>query len=88
MSKRKWVLFATTAGLVVTITLCIFGMDQSSNQKVVLSDLVPGSCTIFAASFGNTVLFGNNEDYSNPKNVEGARGNTLYSNVYLISRMD
>ena len=27
------------------------------------SDLVPGSCTMFTASFGDTVLYGNNEDY-------------------------
>jgi hypothetical protein len=30
------------------------------------SDTVPQSCTIFTASFGDTVLFGNNEDYINP----------------------
>jgi hypothetical protein len=28
---------------------------------------IPGSCTIFSASFGNTVLYGNNEDYRIPK---------------------
>lgn len=27
------------------------------------TDPVPGSCTIFSASMGNTVLYGNNEDY-------------------------
>jgi len=30
-------------------------------------DPVPGSCTIFSASFGDKVLFGNNEDYYKPK---------------------
>ena len=32
-----------------------------------VSDFVPGSCTIFTASSGGKVLFGNNEDYTNPK---------------------
>jgi len=36
-------------------------------SETVLSDAIPGSCTIFTASYGNTVLFGNNEDYTNPK---------------------
>ncbi|MCB0644889.1 MAG: hypothetical protein KDC44_24755, partial [Phaeodactylibacter sp.] len=30
-------------------------------------DPVPGSCTIFSASIGDKVLFGNNEDYYKPK---------------------
>lgn len=32
-----------------------------------LPKYIPESCTIFTASYGDTVLFGNNEDYTNPK---------------------
>ncbi|NIM49341.1 MAG: hypothetical protein GTO22_08800 [Gemmatimonadales bacterium] len=46
---------------------------------------VPGSCTIFAASFGNTVLYGNNEDYNNPNTYYWVRppGEGTYGGVYL-----
>jgi hypothetical protein len=37
---------------------------QQTNKK---NDPVPGSCTIFSASLGDKVLFGNNEDYYKPK---------------------
>jgi len=30
------------------------------------SDAIPRTCTIFAASYGDVVLFGNNEDFTNP----------------------
>jgi pimeloyl-ACP methyl ester carboxylesterase len=46
---------------------------------------IPGSCTIFTASFGSTVLYGNNEDYRIPKTyywVEPAGENT-YGGVFL-----
>ena len=39
---------------------------ELENKKSEESKNIPGSCTIFAASFGNTVLYGNNEDYFNP----------------------
>lgn len=39
---------------------------QEKNDKTT-TDPVPGSCTIFSASVGNKVLFGNNEDYYKPK---------------------
>jgi hypothetical protein len=39
---------------------------QIANRKTTL-DLVPGSCTIYSASVGDKVLFGNNEDYYKPK---------------------
>lgn len=35
---------------------------RTTNRKTT-TDPVPGSCTIFSASVGNKVLFGNNEDY-------------------------
>jgi len=36
------------------------------SEEAIFSDLTPESCTIFTASFGDTVLFGNNEDWINP----------------------
>ena len=47
-----------------TLILCIV-MTGFPNENSYFS--APGSCTIFTASFGDTVLFGNNEDYTNPK---------------------
>ncbi len=49
------------------------------------SELVPGSCTIFAASVGNTALYGNNEDYNNPKTYYWVRpsGKNIYGGVYV-----
>lgn len=46
---------------------------------------VPGSCTIFAASFGNTVLYGNNEDYNNPNTYYWVQPSSegTYGGVYL-----
>ena len=39
--------------------------DGNSDEAIV-SDYVPESCTIFTSSYGDTVLFGNNEDWINP----------------------
>jgi len=39
--------------------------DGHSDEAIV-SDYVPESCTIFTSSYGDTVLFGNNEDWINP----------------------
>ena len=36
------------------------------SDEAIVSDPTPESCTIFTASFGDTVLFGNNEDWINP----------------------
>jgi hypothetical protein len=47
------------------------------SDEAILSDYVPESCTIFTSSYGDTVLFGNNEDYINP--------NTYYWVVPLSS---
>jgi hypothetical protein len=43
------------------------------------------SCTIFTASFGNTVLFGNNEDYTNPQTYYWISPSTtqFYGGVYV-----
>ena len=42
-----------------------FVADGHSYEAIV-SDPAPESCTIFTASYGDTVLFGNNEDWINP----------------------
>jgi pimeloyl-ACP methyl ester carboxylesterase len=46
---------------------------------------IPGSCTIFAASFGSTVLYGNNEDYRIPKTYYWAEpsGEKTFGGVFL-----
>ena len=52
--------------------------------------LVPGSCTIFTASRGYTVLFGNNEDYmfDNTFYWVGLPGKGTYGGVYLGHRSE
>lgn len=50
--------------LIVFSTLIVFGELISRKTTI---DPVPGSCTIFSASVGDKVLFGNNEDYNEPK---------------------
>ncbi len=49
------------------------------------SDPVPGSCTMFTASFGDTVLYGNNEDYMRTLTYYWVRlpGKDTYGGVYL-----
>jgi len=49
------------------------------------SDLIPGSCTIFSASFGSTVLYGNNEDYRIPDTYYWAEpsGEKTYGGVFF-----
>ena len=42
----------------------VFGDGHSG--EAVISNPYPESCTIFTASYGDTVLFGNNEDWINP----------------------
>jgi len=36
------------------------------SDKAIVTDYIPESCTIFTSSYGDTVLFGNNEDWINP----------------------
>ncbi len=49
------------------------------------SEAAVGSCTIFTVSRGEKVLFGNNEDYTNPKTFyrEVPAGNGNYGGVYF-----
>jgi hypothetical protein len=58
--------------------------DGHSDEAIV-SDYVPESCTIFTSSYGDTVLFGNNEDWINPNTyywVVPSRGGN-YGAVYF-----
>jgi len=52
-------------GAVVLSSILIIASQIINRKKAV--DPVPGSCTIFSASVGDKVLFGNNEDYYKPK---------------------
>lgn len=56
--------FSILAGILVFASIWII-VNQSLNKIII--DPVPGSCTIFSASVGDKVLFGNNEDYYKPK---------------------
>ena len=51
-------------GILTVISIWI-GLNHNFGRKIIFEP-VPGSCTIFSASFGDKVLFGNNEDYNNP----------------------
>lgn len=57
--------FCVTSAVVLVVMTC--GVLFQTTGETAISDAIPGSCTIFTASYGNTVLFGNNEDYTNPK---------------------
>jgi len=57
--------FYISSGIVLVVLTCIV-LFQMNSEKT-MSDSIPGSCTIFTASYGEKVLFGNNEDYTNPK---------------------
>jgi serine/threonine-protein kinase len=59
---------------------CIWQPEDTRADEGVL-----GSCTIFAASRGNTVLYGNNEDYNNPNTYYWVRppAEGTYGGVYL-----
>ncbi len=59
----KTKLYFSIVILLVISALTIF--HEFISRKNTL-DPVPGSCTIFSASIGDRVLFGNNEDYTNP----------------------
>ena len=66
--------FATLALLVMLLGLTACGKPAA-----------PESCTIFTASYGDTVLFGNNEDWINPNTyywVVGPKA-SKYGGVYL-----
>ncbi|MBM4116636.1 hypothetical protein FJ251_02695 [bacterium] len=52
----------------VPLLLVAFAMGLSSGALPTCERrLIPGSCTIFCVAKGQAVLFGNNEDWRNPK---------------------
>ena len=69
---------AMTGVLVVTVVIAIVlsaiarttcaqvACGDGHPDKRIASDSVPESCTIFTCSYGDTVLFANNEDWFNP----------------------
>jgi len=87
-------LFGTV--FIVCVIVLLFSMDRPSCERAPcdsqsrdiatgITESFPGSCTTFAASHGNTVLFGNNEDFNNPDTylwvVEPGEG--TYGGVYF-----
>jgi hypothetical protein len=84
----KRAMYSQATYLVLLITISWAGLllfSQNSKEASTISKLVPGSCTIFSASYGNTVLYGNNEDYSNYNTYIWAKPseNGKYGGVYL-----
>ncbi len=78
-----------TALLIFTYTLGI-GIsepvaDAAVSNSASDSNPVPGSCTMFMASFGDTVFYGNNEDYNLTLTYYwvGLPGKDTYGGVYL-----
>ncbi|MBU7012051.1 MAG: hypothetical protein HXS46_15310 [Theionarchaea archaeon] len=67
---------------VILVSMAVTGFSISWQE---FSDTTPESCTIFTASFGEMVLFGNNEDYSNPKTYYWVSPSTVqfYGGVYF-----
>ena len=78
----KTFLFTVNAAVVITVLLNLVVFAGEVDSKTVL---IPGSCTIFTASFGNTALYGNNEDYNNPRTYLWVRpaGKDTYGGVFL-----
>jgi len=70
--------------LLCFLLLALVGCYRQTDDAGI-DEEVPGSCTIFAASFGNTVLYGNNEDYRDPNTYYWVRrsGEGTYGGVYL-----
>ncbi len=61
MKKKSYIL----SGIIVFAVIGIIFLQETTIKTKV--NPVPGSCTIFSASIGDKVLFGNNEDYYKPK---------------------
>ena len=73
--------------LVITLIAFIPSQTQEKQQpnRITQSVSFPGSCTTFFAKIGNTSLFGNNEDYKNPKTLIWVvpSSENRYGGVYL-----
>jgi hypothetical protein len=82
------VLLLSACGKLVEETNPIFsrstcGSEFQNNATSIES--LPCSCTTFAAAYGNTVLFGNNEDFKDPVTYLWTvpPGEGSYGGVYL-----
>ena len=62
---RKLPIVIATAALAAAVLVIWVAVMVSTAGTATVSE-VPRSCTIFTASYGRTVLFGNNEDFINP----------------------
>jgi hypothetical protein len=70
-------------GILIVFSSLIAFFDFSGRKTT--GNPVPGSCTIFSASVGDKVLFGNNEDYNTPTTYYWTEpaDNENYGAVYL-----
>lgn len=70
-------------GIIQIALICIMLFEIISEKTI--SDRIPGSCTIFTASYGKKVFFGNNEDYNKPKTYYWIEPGTIgnYGVVYF-----
>lgn len=80
MIKNKHILLTE---ILIVISIWI-GLNHIFSRKMTFEP-VPGSCTIFSASVGDKVLFGNNEDYNNPNTFYWTEpaGDENYGCLYL-----
>jgi len=60
-------------------------LSDGHSDESTISDTIPRTCTIFTAAQGDKVLFGNNEDYTNPNTyywvIPSSEGN--FGGVYV-----
>lgn len=85
-SKRNKACFAVPAAFAFAWALGIaVSVPAAGSAAACGSDPVPDSCTMFMASFGDTVLYGNNEDYMRTLTYYWVRlpGEDTYGGVYL-----
>jgi len=51
---------------IITVLFCTSVNCTSKEYSKTINSLIPGSCTIFSITYGESALFGNNEDWLNP----------------------
>ncbi len=64
MQKKYTKTFCVTSAVVLIAIIC--SIFYLTSGRITVSDSIFGSCTIFTASYGDNILFGNNEDYTTP----------------------
>ena len=75
--------FYVTSAFLCVALICVILFLKAN--KIEIADSIPGSCTIFTASYGQRTLFGNNEDYTNPETYYWVepRSDGNYGGVYF-----